>query len=162
MTTDAVVDVNDENYYVDVDPMTPLGQYLRESLHLTGTKLACGEGFCGSCTVLIDGRAAASCLTPVRHVVDRSVRTIESIGPADRVLAALQAAFVNDDVVQCGMCFPGMTMTLAALLDDCPAPTRTELEAGLSGNLCRCTGYTRLLDTIEATLMQLRDENQSL
>ncbi|MDV8070747.1 (2Fe-2S)-binding protein [Rhodococcus sp. IEGM 1366] len=158
MKTDAAIDVNDERCTVDVDPMMPLARFLRESLHLTGTKLVCGEGFCGSCTVLLDGRAVAACLTPVAQAVDHCVRTIESIGPSDKVLTALQNAFVGDDVVQCGMCFPGIAMSLAALLTDNPEPTREDLEIGLAGNLCRCTGYTRLLDTISTTLVRLCEE----
>ncbi|MEW1934616.1 (2Fe-2S)-binding protein [Rhodococcus sp. NPDC079359] len=157
MNPSSTIIVNGEIYPVLGDPLTPLVRFLRESVHLTGTKYACGEGFCGSCTVLIDGSAAASCLTPVSAVSNRSIRTIESIEPSDSVLAALQAAFVDDDVVQCGMCFPGMVMALAGLLSTNPRPSREEVEAGLSGNLCRCTGYSRLLDTVTATLKRLGD-----
>ncbi len=138
--------VNGEARTVAADPMTPLAEVLRDSLSLTGTKLACEEGFCGSCTVLLDDRPAMACLMPVALAAGRRVRTVESLAPADAALSPLQAAMESHDAVQCGMCFPGMLMSLTALFERQPAPSRAEILAALDGNICRCTGYERIVE----------------
>jgi carbon-monoxide dehydrogenase small subunit len=137
--------VNGQERTVDAPPLTPLSTVLRERLHLTGTKVACEEGFCGACTVLVDDEPAASCLVPVAHVAGRSVRTVESLA-AGAELSPLQAALQANDAVQCGMCFPGVLMSLTALLARDPAPGEEAVREALVGNICRCTGYERIVE----------------
>jgi carbon-monoxide dehydrogenase small subunit len=129
---------------VDAAPLTPLSTVLREHLGLTGTKVACEEGFCGACIVLVDDEPAAACLTPVAYVEGRSVRTIESVAAGDE-LSPLQAALQANDAVQCGMCFPGVVMSLTALLERDPSPDDAAVRTALVGNICRCTGYERIV-----------------
>jgi carbon-monoxide dehydrogenase small subunit len=138
-------ELNGRRRTVDAAPLTSLATVLRESLNLTGTKVACEEGFCGACTVLIDGAPAASCLVPIAHVEDRSVRTVESLAAGDE-LSPLQQALKTADAVQCGMCFPGVLMSLTALLERDPDPDAAAVRAALVGNICRCTGYERIVE----------------
>lgn len=130
---------------VDVAPMTPLADVLRETLALTGTKVACGEGFCGACTVHLDGRPAVSCLVPMALVGGRRVMTVEGLADGPR-LSTLQQAMVDNDAVQCGMCFPGMLMSLTALLADGGTLDEDRVRAALVGNVCRCTGYQAIVE----------------
>jgi carbon-monoxide dehydrogenase small subunit len=127
------------------DPLTALARVLREELHLTGTKTACSEGFCGSCTVLVDDAPAVSCLLPVGLASGRAVRTVESLAPPGGELSPLQQAMQDGDAVQCGMCFPGILMTLTAVLERGGRPSADEVRAALVGNICRCTGYERVV-----------------
>ncbi|HTW56267.1 MAG TPA: (2Fe-2S)-binding protein [Thermoplasmata archaeon] len=122
---------------------------LREDLQLTGTKRGCDLGTCGCCTVLVDGRPTLSCLTLGRFAEGRDVTTIEGIGPAS-ALSALQQAFVAHGATQCGFCTPGFVMTATALLTEHPHPSRAEIERAISGNLCRCTGYRKIVEAIQA------------
>ncbi|MFY9717747.1 MAG: (2Fe-2S)-binding protein [Thermoplasmata archaeon] len=122
---------------------------LRDDLGLTGTKRGCDLGTCGCCTVLIDGRPTLSCLTLGRLVDGRAVTTIEGISPRSG-LSRLQRAFVENGATQCGFCTPGFIMTATAFLEEHPHPTREEIERAISGNLCRCTGYTKIVEAIEA------------
>lgn len=139
------LNVNDEERSFDGPPMTPLLDVLRDSFFLTGAKNVCREGFCGACMVHVDGVPMASCLIPVGQVESKQITTIEGVGH-DGALSALQQAFKDLDAVQCGMCFPGMTMTLTKLLEENPDATRAEIKRGLAGNICRCTGYERIID----------------
>ncbi len=127
----------------------PLLEVLREDLGLTGTKKGCGEGECGSCTVLVDGRPVCSCITPVGSLQGRTVLTIEGLAE-DGELDRLQRAFIKAGAVQCGFCTPGMIMAAKALLDRNPRPGREEIRRALSGNLCRCTGYEKIFEAVEA------------
>ena len=156
--TDTTIDltVNGERHVVRGNPLTPLVTVLREHLELTGAKTACGEGFCGSCTVLIDGRPLVSCLVPVGQVAQRRVRTVESLASADGALSALQRALQEGDAVQCGMCFPGLLMTLTALLENGGLDDETDLRHRLVGNVCRCTGYQQVVDCVLPVLRQAR------
>ena len=129
------------------DPMTPLSTVLRDHLGLTGTKEVCGEGFCGACTVQIDGAAVPACLRPVGLLEGAEITTIEGVGE-DSAAARVQAAFLDHDVVQCGMCFPGMVMCLGPLLSRNAPLSRDDIKAALTGNACRCTGYERLIDAL--------------
>ena len=123
---------------------------LREDLELTGTKRGCDLGTCGCCTVLVDGRPTLSCLTLARLVEDREVTTIEGLSPAQG-LSPLQEAFVEFGATQCGFCTPGFVVTATALLRENPHPSHEEVMRAISGNLCRCTGYTKIIQAIEAT-----------
>ena len=122
---------------------------LREDLLLTGTKRGCDLGTCGCCTVLLDGRPTLSCLTLGRSVEGREVTTIEGISPPT-ALSAVQRAFVSHGATQCGFCTPGFVMTATALLQEHPHPSRDEIERAISGNLCRCTGYRKIVEAIQA------------
>jgi aerobic carbon-monoxide dehydrogenase small subunit len=144
----AHITVNGEERAVHAPPLTPLGRVLREDLHLTGTKLVCGEGFCGSCQVFLDDVAVNSCLVPLAAVDGRSIRTIESIAEPRGPLSAVQQALKDADAVQCGMCFPGMVISITSLLAERPHPTKPEVQSALVGNLCRCTGYERIVDAV--------------
>jgi len=127
---------------------------LREDLTLTGTKRGCDLGTCGCCTVLVDGRPTLSCLTLARLVDGRDVTTIEGVTPPNG-LSPVQRAFVNHGATQCGFCTPGFIVTATALLREVPHPTRKEIERAISGNLCRCTGYRKIIDAIEAAAREV-------
>ena len=122
---------------------------LRDILHLTGTKEGCGEGDCGACTVLVDGRSVNSCLFPAVQAEGCQIMTIEGV-EANPELARIQKAFVDYGAVQCGFCSPGMIMSTVALLQKNPKPTEEEIRRGLSGNICRCTGYQAMVDAIQS------------
>lgn len=134
--------VNGEPHELDVDPETPLLWVLRDRLGLTGTKYGCGAALCGACTVHIDGRAVRSCVTPVSRAADKAVTTIEGLSPDGS--HPLQRAWVRHSVPQCGFCQAGQIMTAAALLDEVPSPSETQVEQALAGNLCRCGTYLRI------------------
>jgi carbon-monoxide dehydrogenase small subunit len=134
------------------DPMTPLVDVLRGERFLTGTKAVCREGFCGACTVDVDGEAVMSCLRPVGLLDGASVTSIEAMARGDGPLHPLQVAFEAADAVQCGMCFPGMVMSLSPFLRDNPDASRADVKAAMVGNICRCTGYERIVDAVMAFL----------
>ena len=139
-------------------PGRTLLHILREDLDLTGTKQACdSEGECGTCTVLLDGQAVRSCLTPIDKVSGRTVVTIEGLGTPER-LHPVQQAFIEQGGVQCGFCTPGMILSVVALLDCEPDPSRDQIIAALEGNLCRCTGYTRIVEAVQSAAAVLRGE----
>ncbi len=142
--------VNDEPVEVLVQPYKTLLDALREDLNLTGPKEGCGTGDCGACTIHVDGKPVASCLMLAMQARGRSVRTIEGLGQMG-VLTALQDAFVNKGVPQCGFCIPGVLMAASALLAENPHPTEEEIRYGIAGNLCRCTGYTTMVAAIAET-----------
>jgi carbon-monoxide dehydrogenase small subunit len=125
--------------------------HLREDLDLTGAKEGCAEGECGACTVLVDGAAVVSCLVPVGQLEGAEVLTIEGVAPDGR-LDSLQESFVREGAVQCGACIPGMILSAKAFLAEKPKPTRPEIRQAIAGNLCRCTGYMKIVDAIERAL----------
>ena len=137
------------------EPLTTLRTALREHMHLHATKAGCGQGGCGSCTVLLNGEPTLSCLLPLALVEGQSVTTLEGIGTLGH-LHPLQQAFHDNFAAQCGYCSSGMIMAAKALLDRNPEPSREEIATALCGNLCRCTGYTPILDAIEAAAEQMR------
>jgi carbon-monoxide dehydrogenase small subunit len=139
--------VNGEAVEVLVQPYVTLLDALREDMGLTGPKEGCGTGDCGACTVHVDGRVVASCLMLAMQARGRAVRTIEGLG-ATGALHPLQDAFVRLGVPQCGFCIPGVLMAAAALLAENPRPSEEEIRYGIAGNLCRCTGYTKMLAAI--------------
>jgi aerobic carbon-monoxide dehydrogenase small subunit len=140
--------VNGEPVEVLVQPYETLLDALRERMGLTGPKEGCGTGDCGACTVHLDGEPVASCLVLALQARDRSVLTIEGLSK-NGVLHPLQDAFVRHGVPQCGFCIPGVLMAAAALLAETPHPTEEEIRYGIAGNLCRCTGYTKMLAAID-------------
>ena len=141
------LNINGEDRLSANDPLTPLVDVLRDEFFLTGAKVVCREGFCGACTVLLDGRPVMSCLMPVGLTDGCAVLTVESLAQ-DGVLSPLQRAMEQHDAVQCGMCFPGVLMNLTSFLERNPNPTREEIKAALVGNICRCTGYERIVDAV--------------
>jgi aerobic carbon-monoxide dehydrogenase small subunit len=139
--------INGEPVEALVQPYDTLLEALRDRLGLTGAKEGCGTGDCGACTVHVDGKPVCSCLMLAMQVRGRSVVTIEGLAP-DNGLHPLQDAFVRHGVAQCGFCIPGTIMSAAALLEETPAPTQEEIRYGIAGNLCRCTGYTKIVEAI--------------
>jgi carbon-monoxide dehydrogenase small subunit len=142
--------VNREKLGVYVEPWWTLARVLREELGLTGTKVSCATGDCGACTVIVDGRAVRSCIYPVMKARGKEISTIEGLAGDDGGLHPLQQAFVDHFAIQCGYCTPGMIMAAKALLDEHPHPTTEEIKEGLRGNLCRCTGYKRIVEAVSA------------
>ena len=147
--------VNGQRRDVDVDPSTPLLWVLREELKMTGTKYGCGISACGACTVHLGGVATRSCVVPVSLIGNRPIVTIEGIG-TDPVGRAVQDAWVERDVVQCGYCQSGQIMTAVALLKDKPRPTDANIEESMGGNLCRCGTYVRIREAIKSASAQLK------
>jgi isoquinoline 1-oxidoreductase alpha subunit len=145
--------VNGSEKTVDVDPSTPLLWVLREELKLTGTKFGCGISACGACTVHVAGVATRSCIVPVSLIGDRPIVTIEGIG-SDPVGRAVQNAWVEKDVVQCGYCQSGQIMSAVALLKVTPNPTDTNIDESMGGNLCRCATYVRIREAIMSASKQ--------
>ena len=129
------------------DPRTPLLDVIRDDFRLTGSKAVCREGFCGCCTVYVNGVPSASCLQPVGGLDGTEITTIEGLGSVEK-LNSVQQAFEDFDVVQCGMCFPGLVMTLTKFLEGNPTPSRIEVKYAMIGNICRCTGYERIVDAV--------------
>ena len=130
-------------------PLTPLLHVLREELHITSPKAGCQQGSCGTCTVIVDGEARRSCLLPVAAVDGAHITTVEGIGTPD-ALSPLQAAFLEKAAAQCGFCTPGFVTAATALLAENSAPSRGEIREALSGHYCRCTGYVKILEAVEA------------
>ncbi|MDX9729666.1 MAG: (2Fe-2S)-binding protein [Bacteroidales bacterium] len=130
------------------DPNQILLWVLRDHFGLTGTKYGCGIGFCGACTVLIDGEPARSCMMPVSDVAGKSVVTIEGL-EKDGEIHPVQQAFIDHDALQCGFCTPGMILTAVGMLDKNPSPTREQIVAGLEENLCRCGAHKRIIESVE-------------
>lgn len=141
--------VNGESVEVEAHPFARLLDVLREELRLTGTKEGCGEGECGACSVLLDGELVNSCLVPVAQVRGASVRTVEGLASNDQ-LHAVQRAFIEGGGAQCGICTPGMVVAAVRLLEEVPDPTIEEIREGLAGNLCRCTGYMKIFESVVA------------
>jgi len=145
------LNVNGETHEILVEPWWSLARALREQLGLTGTKISCETGDCGACTILVDGKAVKSCLFPVMKVRGREILTIEGISSNRRgELHPLQQAFIEHFAVQCGYCTPGMIMTAKALLDENPKPMEEQVKEYLCGNLCRCTGYAKIIEAVMA------------
>ncbi len=139
--------VNGEEYEVVVTPNRTLLEVLRDDLYLTGTKEGCGEGACGTCTVLLGGKPVRSCLTLAVEVQGREITTIEGLASMGE-LHPIQKAFVEYGAIQCGFCAPGMILTTKALLEENPSPTEQEARRAISGNVCRCTGYAKIVEAI--------------
>lgn len=147
--------VNGRSIQLETDPMARLIDLLRNALQLTGTKEGCGEGECGACTVLLDGRPVYACLVPAVQANGREVRTVEGLATAQG-LALLQRTFVEHDAIQCGYCTPGMLMAASGLLAREPDPSDEDIRQALAGNLCRCTGYTGIVEAVRAAAAAMR------
>lgn len=150
MSTKAItLHINEHEYALTVEPDELLVDVLRERLGLTGTKKGCGTGDCGACTVLMDGRTVNSCLVLAVAAEGKAITTIEGLAPEGK-LDPIQQAFLEHHAIQCGYCTPGMVLSTKALLDETPHPTEAEIRRGLSGNLCRCTGYQKIVEAVQA------------
>jgi aerobic carbon-monoxide dehydrogenase small subunit len=151
--------VNGENRDAQVLPMKRLLDVLREDLHLTGTKEGCGEGECGSCSVRMNGDLVNSCLVPVLQAEGARIQTVEGLAASDK-LHPLQQAFLDCGGAQCGICTPGMLMAATQLLSINPHPSMAEVREGLAGNLCRCTGFIRIFDSVIAAAADQNHSNE--
>jgi carbon-monoxide dehydrogenase small subunit len=149
MKREIIFTLNGEEAMYEVRPEWTLLYFLREVCGLTGTKEGCGYGECGACTVIIDGQAVNSCLYPVLEVEGKKVITIEGLMSADGELHPLQKTFIEEGAVQCGFCTPGMIMSAKALLDEKDQPTENDIKEAIEGNLCRCTGYVKIVEAIK-------------
>jgi nicotinate dehydrogenase subunit A len=142
-----ILNVNGQPHQVDADPATPLLYVLRDHLELNGAKFGCGLGQCGACTVMVDGEAIFSCITPISVLQDRQIKTIEGLGTIDDP-GPLQRAFIEEQAAQCGYCIPGMVMRAQALLEKKPSASEAEIREVLSPNLCRCGTHMRILRAV--------------
>jgi len=149
MKKEIVFTLNNEEVIAEVEPHWTLLHLLRETLELTGAKEGCGVGECGACTVIVDGDAVNSCLYPVMEVEGKNVTTIEGLAKPDGTLHPLQQSFIENNGVQCGYCTSGMIMSAKALLDRNAEPTENEIRTSISGNICRCTGYVQIVESIK-------------
>lgn len=154
--------MNGREVDVRTHPMARLLDMLRADLRLTGTKEGCGEGECGACAVILDGRLVNSCLLPALHAEGAEITTIEGLADGEQ-LHAVQQAFVTHGGAQCGICTPGMVLAAVTLLERTPNPTEAQIREGLAGNLCRCTGYVRIFEAVVAACQQrgVRPESTS-
>ena len=148
--TSVALNINGSVKNVSIEPRTTLAEALRHELHLTGTKIVCDRGSCSACTVMLDGMPVNSCTTFALDAVDRKITTIEGLGNPEH-LHPLQAAFVQHDGMQCGYCTPGMVMSCAALLERNPDPAAADVQQAISGNICRCGTYPKVVEAVLAT-----------
>lgn len=151
--------INGKEIETDIEPSLRLLDFLRINMNLTGTKEGCGEGECGACTVILDGKAVNSCLVMAAQIHGRRLTTIEGVETEDG-LNPVQQAFLDNGAVQCGFCIPGMVLSATALLEEKPAPSDEEIKECISGNLCRCTGYDKMFVSIKkaSEIYQKREE----
>jgi carbon-monoxide dehydrogenase small subunit len=156
MNVELTLSVNGELTVLHAAPGDRLLDLLRGPLGLTGTKEGCGNGECGACTVLVDGRAINACLYPALEAEGREIRTIEGLLGAGGSLSAVQQAFVDHGGIQCGFCSPGMIMSATALLEANPSPSDAEIRDALAGNLCRCTGYVQIVASVRAAVTTMQ------
>jgi len=154
------LNVNGDVYELFIDPWRTLNQVLREDINLTGTKLGCGVGDCGACTVLVDGKSVSSCLTLAVAVDGKKIETVEGLAPSGEELHPIQASFIEKGAIQCGFCTAGMEMSGLHLLRKNPSPTEEEIREGLSGHLCRCTGYNQIVEAIADAAVKLNTEGR--
>jgi carbon-monoxide dehydrogenase small subunit len=148
--------VNDQQYHVEVEEDLRLIDLLREKLMLIGTKEGCGEGECGACTIIMDGKTVNSCLVMAFQADGSRITTIEGVSKGEE-LHPIQQAFLDVGAVQCGFCTPGMVLSAKALLDENQTPDRQQIREGISGNLCRCTGYNKIVDAIELASSYIKE-----
>ena len=154
MKVEIKLKVNGLAYQKEVEPRRTLLELIREDLELTGTKEGCGLGECGTCTVLLDGKPIKSCITLAVQANGREVTTIEGVERPDGALHPLQQAFIDHGAIQCGFCTPGMVLSAKALLDENPKPSEMEIKQAIAGNLCRCTGYQKIVEAIRSAAQE--------
>jgi carbon-monoxide dehydrogenase small subunit len=157
MKSEISFSVNGSPVTLSVESHRRLLDVLREDLGLCGTKEGCGEGECGACTVIVDGRAVNACLYPAPEIDGKQVLTIEGLLGAENKLSAIQKAFADCGAIQCGFCSPGMIMAAKALLDEIPDPTDEDIREALAGNLCRCTGYVQIIEAVRTAAEKLEE-----
>jgi len=150
--------INGSMRQIEIDENDRLLDVIREGFHLTGTKEGCGEGECGVCSVLLDGKLVNSCMIMAFQAEDSEVITIEGLGEDERI-DPIQQAFIDTGAVQCGFCTPGMVLSAKALLMKNPSPSKQEIRRGISGNLCRCTGYEKIVEAVELASKRMMDTN---
>lgn len=154
------LNINNQDYDVIARPSESLLDLLRNKLHLTGTKKGCNEGDCGACTVILGGRAVNSCLVLAMEAEGQKILTVEGLAQGPE-MHPLQAAFIKHGGFQCGFCTPGMLLSAKALLDENPNPTDEEIRHGISGNLCRCTGYAKIVESIREAARSMKESHPS-
>jgi carbon-monoxide dehydrogenase small subunit len=152
-----LLNINGQVESLEIAPQRTLLEVIRDDLQLTGTKCGCEDGTCGACTVILDGKPVRSCLVLAAEADGKEILTIEGLSSGEE-LHPLQEAFVNYGAIQCGFCTPGMILTAKALLDTNPNPSDEEIRKAILGNLCRCTGYTKIVEAIAATAQRLKGE----
>lgn len=160
MKTPVEITVNKKKYKVDVDTRMILADMLREELRLTGTHIGCGTGNCGACTVVMNGETVKSCCIIAADASGQEVTTIEGISTSATELHPIQQAFVENQGLQCGYCTPGMVLSTMQLLKDNPNPTEDQIRHGISGNLCRCTGYQFIVQSIQDAAKRLTKDGK--
>jgi carbon-monoxide dehydrogenase small subunit len=160
MKHEITLKVNGDAYSLAIDPWRTLNEVLREDLNLTGTKLGCGSGDCGACTVIVDGRSISSCLTLAVEMDRKEIMTIEGLAPSGEKLHPIQESFVEKGAIQCGFCTPGMELSAYNLLSQNLHPSEIEIRESLSGNLCRCTGYTKIVEAISDSADKMKRKPQ--
>ena len=160
MKHDISLTVNGDTYTLAVEPWRTLNEVLREDLNLTGTKLGCGSGDCGACTVMVDGKSVSSCLTLAVEMDGKEILTVEGLAPYGEILHPIQDAFIEKGAIQCGFCTPGMEISALNLLNTNPSPSETDIRAAISGNLCRCTGYNKIVDAIAEAGRQMKPRSR--
>lgn len=158
MNQELTLTVNGEEHTLAVESGEMLLDVLRGRLHLTGTKKGCGEGECGACTIILNGKAVNSCMIPALKAQGGRVETVEGLADGEK-LHPLQQAFVEEGAIQCGFCTPGILMSAKALLDETPAPDSEQIREAISGNVCRCTGYVKVEQAIQKAVKMLGEEN---
>lgn len=156
MNVKITLNVNGLERTVVTDPSRSLQSVLREEFHLTGTKYGCGEGQCGACTVLMNGRRTRSCVTPVSGADKKTITTIEGLAEGDS-LHPVQQAFLDEGAIQCGYCTSGMILAAAALLKNNPKPTEQQIIDGMNGNICRCNGFIKILNAVRQAAAQMAE-----
>lgn len=147
--------LNGKKISADVDPDMRLADFLRDHLYLTGTKIGCGKGECGACTVIMNGKAVTSCIIPIMRAQDAVIETIEGLAKGDK-LHPLQEEFINKGAIQCGFCTPGFIMSAKALLDENNNPTPEQVREAIGGNICRCTGYVKIEEAVLSAAERMR------
>jgi carbon-monoxide dehydrogenase small subunit len=150
--------VNGDTYTVAAESSRTLNEVLREDLGLTGTKLGCSDGDCGACTVLVDGQSVSSCLTLAVSVDGKEITTVEGLAPSGEELHPIQEAFIEKGAIQCGFCTAGMEMSALNLLSKNSSPTEKEIRTAISGNLCRCTGYYKIVEAIASAAEKMKEK----
>ena len=161
MRHDISLTVNGDTYNLTVEAWRTLNEVLREDLNLTGTKLGCGSGDCGACTVIVDGKSVSSCLTLAVEMDGKKILTVEGLAHSGETLHPIQEAFIEKGAIQCGFCTPGMELSALNLLKTNPRPSDTQIRSAISGNLCRCTGYNKIVDAIAEAGRRIKPQSKT-